>query len=318
MKKRLFDASGPGGLRELPEADTLQNRPESCVWVDVTDYSAGELAEWLSSLGFGPDWLRACSEISGRTRVQIADTEVFFELSVLGEHVGANWGALAFLCGPDLVITVHPQPIEGFEDLVDQVVRNAQSPPNSPSALVAVLLAALSRRTVDAVGDVRDGIRDVQKRLDDDPDQVAVDEIQNLSTAIRTLDRVVGERAFLFDRLRVLESPTLDLAGLAEFRVALSDTHYLDRVVDRLEKGTTDLRVRFSLHQQDRTNRRLAILTVLSAVFLPLTLMAGIYGMNFEFMPELGYRYAYPVALGAMVVVAVGMVAYFRSRGWFD
>ena len=100
--------------------------------------------------------------------------------------------------------------------------------------------------------------------------------------------------------------------------MALSDTHYLDRVVDRLEKGTTDLRVRFSLHQQDRTNRRLAILTVLSAVFLPLTLMAGIYGMNFEFMPELGYRYAYPVALGAMVVVAVGMVAYFRSRGWFD
>lgn len=318
MKKEFFEASGAGGLSEITEAAALQGRDGACVWVDVTDYSAGELGEWLRSLGLGPDWLRTCSEINGRARVQFADTEVFFELSVLGEHVSAYWGALAFLCGPDLVITLHPQPIEGFADLVDEIVRNAQSPPDSTSALVAVLLAALSRRTVDAVGDVRDGIRNVQKRLDDDPDQVAVDEIQNLSSAVRALDRVVGERTVVFDRLRVLESPTLDLAGHAEFRVSVSDTNYLDRVVDRFEKGVTDLRVRFSLHQQDRTNRRLAILTVLSAVFLPLTLMAGIYGMNFEFMPELGYRYAYPVALGAMVVVAVGMVAFFRSRGWFD
>ena len=40
--------------------------------------------------------------------------------------------------------------------------------------------------------------------------------------------------------------------------------------------------------------------------------------MNFEFMPELGYRYAYPIALGAMVVIAIGSIAYFYSRGWFD
>ena len=80
----------------------------------------------------------------------------------------------------------------------------------------------------------------------------------------------------------------------------------------------TELRVRFAANQQDRTNHRLAVLTVLSAVFLPLTLMAGIWGMNFAFMPELGYRYAYPMALGAMVAIAIGAIAYFRSRGWFD
>jgi magnesium transporter len=60
------------------------------------------------------------------------------------------------------------------------------------------------------------------------------------------------------------------------------------------------------------------VLTVLSAVFLPLTLIAGIYGMNFEVMPELGYRFAYPLAIGSMVVLGLGMIAYFRSRGWFD
>ena len=98
----------------------------------------------------------------------------------------------------------------------------------------------------------------------------------------------------------------------------MSDAQYLDRAIDRLEKRLANLREAFALHQQDRTNRRLAVLTVLSAVFLPLTLIAGIYGMNFEVMPELGYRFAYPLAIGSMAVIGIGMITWFRSRGWFD
>ena len=71
MKKKFFEGWGAGGLSEITEAAALQSRDRACVWIDVTDYSAGELVECLRSLGFGPDWLRACSEISGRTRVLI-------------------------------------------------------------------------------------------------------------------------------------------------------------------------------------------------------------------------------------------------------
>jgi magnesium transporter len=72
------------------------------------------------------------------------------------------------------------------------------------------------------------------------------------------------------------------------------------------------------MHLQDRTSRRLAVLTVLSAVFLPLTLLAGIYGMNFQVMPELTYPWGYPAVLTLMVAIGVGMILFFRSRGWFD
>ena len=78
-----------------------------------------------------------------------------------------------------------------------------------------------------------------------------------------------------------------------------------------------DLRQRYGMNQQDRTNRRLAVLTVISAIFLPLTLFTGIYGMNFEVMPELHYKYSYPVALGFMAILAGGLVWYFHYRGWF-
>jgi len=73
----------------------------------------------------------------------------------------------------------------------------------------------------------------------------------------------------------------------------------------------------FHMHSQDKTNRRLDILTILSAIFMPSTLMAGIWGMNVEFMPELKLSFAYPVALGLMAALGAGMFCFFRKKGWF-
>jgi hypothetical protein len=183
--------------------------------------------------------------------------------------------------------------------------QNADYPGTAPSYqdngdgtvtdLVAALLAGLSGRAVDAADEIRRRVLDIQDQMDRDPGQVVV-----------------------LERLRLGQSSILELAGIRDFETAVSDAQYLDRAIDRLEKRLANLREELALHQQDRTNRRLAVLTVLSAVFLPLTLIAGIYGMNFEIMPELGYRFAYPLALGSMVVLGLGMIAWFRSRGWFD
>jgi magnesium transporter len=66
-----------------------------------------------------------------------------------------------------------------------------------------------------------------------------------------------------------------------------------------------------------KTNEVMKVLTLMASIFIPLTFVAGIYGMNFENMPELRSRYAYPIALGAMGAIAVAMVAWFRHKGWF-
>jgi len=73
---------------------------------------------------------------------------------------------------------------------------------------------------------------------------------------------------------------------------------------------------RYESAQQDETNRRLGLLTILSAIFMPLTLIVGIYGINFDVMPELHWRYGHPGALAAMAAIAAGLYWHFRSRGW--
>jgi magnesium transporter len=64
-------------------------------------------------------------------------------------------------------------------------------------------------------------------------------------------------------------------------------------------------------------NKVMKILAVISAIFIPLTFIAGIYGMNFQFMPELVHPMGYPIVLGCMLSVALSMVVLFKTRKWF-
>ena len=69
-------------------------------------------------------------------------------------------------------------------------------------------------------------------------------------------------------------------------------------------------------NQSNRLNRVMKVLTIIATIFIPLSFFAGLYGMNFDYMPELGVRWAYPVLLVAMATVAGGMVWYFRITSY--
>ncbi|MGC9323961.1 MAG: magnesium/cobalt transporter CorA, partial [Desulfomonilia bacterium] len=67
----------------------------------------------------------------------------------------------------------------------------------------------------------------------------------------------------------------------------------------------------------NRMNEVMKVLTIFATIFIPLTFIAGIYGMNFEYMPELAWHWGYPVLWGVMITIGVSMILYFRGRKWF-
>ena len=69
--------------------------------------------------------------------------------------------------------------------------------------------------------------------------------------------------------------------------------------------------------QNQRLNEVMKVLTVIATIFIPLTFIASIYGMNFEHMPELRWRYGYAATLGFMGAVAAGLIYYFKRRRWW-
>ena len=66
----------------------------------------------------------------------------------------------------------------------------------------------------------------------------------------------------------------------------------------------------------NKMNEVMKVLTIMASIFIPLTFLAGIYGMNFENIPELKFKYGYFILLGVMVVVFVGMIYYFKKKKW--
>ena len=66
-----------------------------------------------------------------------------------------------------------------------------------------------------------------------------------------------------------------------------------------------------------KTNDKMKVLAVISTIFMPLTLIAGIYGMNFQHMPELGWEYSYPMVLLAMLIIGIGICWFLKQKDWF-
>jgi magnesium transporter len=106
----------------------------------------------------------------------------------------------------------------------------------------------------------------------------------------------------------------------AETRLFFRDVYdHTVQLIDLLETYRelgSDLRDLYLSSTSNRLAEIMKVLTIISTIFIPLTFIAGVYGMNFDFMPELRWRWGYPVTLAAMLVIGVSLLFYFRRRGW--
>ncbi len=98
-----------------------------------------------------------------------------------------------------------------------------------------------------------------------------------------------------------------DLEGLVNLAADAIET-YSDILSDQLNIYQSSV--------SNKLNDVMKVLTIFSVIFIPLTFIAGIYGTNFKYLPELEYRYAYPVFWGALILVALGMLYYFKKKKW--
>lgn len=191
-------------------------------------------------------------------------------------------------------------------------------PARSIAALVSGLLMNLSVNDLQRTQKLRGSILSLGERLVRDPDTVRLEEILELRTELLELVSVLSDQMPPVQALSVLDRPFFPLNDTRDFlNCALVNLKAADLSLTWLDQHLDAMFASFQMHSQDKTNRRLGMLTILSAIFMPITLLAGIWGMNFEFMPELKLPFAYPVALGVMATLGVGMFYFFRKKGWF-
>jgi magnesium transporter len=167
------------------------------------------------------------------------------------------------------------------------------------------------------------------ERLDELEDQVVesrdrhvIDRLHEVKADLLVLRRAIWPLRDAMAQLSREESPRIS----DHTRLYLRDCYdHVVQVVDLIEtyrELTADLRDLYMSSISNRINETMRVLTIISTIFIPLTFIAGIYGMNFDpdsspwNMPELRWYWGYPAALGVMLITAAAMVAYFYRRGW--
>jgi magnesium transporter len=145
-----------------------------------------------------------------------------------------------------------------------------------------------------------------------------INNIFEIRSRIIKLKRIVNQMRDLLYKIIDSESVQEHRSRHAYFSDVYDHLLRLSEFVESSLLTTSDLRDSYVSMNSDRMNRTMMLFTSITTIFVPLTFIVGIYGMNFEFMPELSWRYGYFFILAIMGSLAVIMLLWFKRKGWFD
>jgi magnesium transporter len=302
----------------LAECRALLDSP-SATWIHVQGNVAPETLRELGEIfGLHPLALEDVLNTGQRPKMDVYDRQVFVVMAmpeVADRKVKVDQFS-AFL-GERFLITFHT----GASDPFESVRKRMQTAGNKVRGRgTDYLLYTLLDMVVDHGFPILEAFGDEVQGLEEEvlgrPNGQAVHRIHALRRELVLLRRTLWPQREVVNGLLRDES---DLLG-PETRIYLRDCYdHAVQLIDLLESYrdvlASLLDVYYSVLSM-RLNDIMRVLTLIATIFIPLTFIVGIYGMNFEYMPELHWRFGYPLVLAGMLLIAVGMLYYFRRKRW--
>jgi magnesium transporter len=156
----------------------------------------------------------------------------------------------------------------------------------------------------------------VYERVTRNPSRLELDAIRLLKRELLFLRRAVWPLREVLSRLEHGDSLLLAPDTSPYFRDVYDHAVQILDTVETYREMLTSLMDVYLSSIANRTNEVMKVLTMITTLFIPLSFLAGLYGMNFRFMPELEWRYGYYALLGVMATISLAMLAYFKKKRW--
>ncbi len=321
MKLKLYELTQEKYLLSLPtealSADWVRDRATQ--WLDVDEAESDELAPLLTPLDLHPLVLEDCLNPHRSSLIDRYDRTLYLEFPSSEAEEPQERPFLSILCLPSKLITIHRGSLSSLNALARKLSGDIRLYDDHKEALLYHILDHFIDQNVLHIIGARNKIDHLFDILNDDPDSLEIEDIQALKRRVGRLASIAEDHLYCVTALQTVETRAFSIGRQREyFRDLVSNAEQAIRFTNRLDERLKDLHESYQLTLHGRSEGRLRVLTIISAVFLPLTLISSIYGMNFEYMPELARPYGYPAVLGVMVVLAFGMIAYLYRRGWFE
>jgi len=307
------------------KAVQVSESDDAKVWLDLVDPSVAELEQWLDRLKIEDLARRLCIEARDRPGFYPLKQELFFVLPILIKNEDSHnedsneVDYITFICRENLLFSMHRKVILDSKQKSVLELSDSWIPARSIAGLLSALLINMSLNYLSHSIRLRDSILALEERMDRAPEKVGAEEIIDIRSRLIELGTVVSDQLPALQAISKIRKPFFKIEEAEEYiNCALVNIQSVDSSLDWLDGRISAMRTGYDMHAQDQTNRRLNVLTILSAIFNPAVLMAGFWGMNFTNMPLLTEPYGYFVAVSLMVLTGVFMYLFFRKGGWFD
>lgn len=299
----------------------LLSEPENLVWVDLEAPTKDDEKILADIFHFHPLTIEDAIATLNQPKVEAFHDYLFFIVhGVKIETTSKNFATkeLDGYLGKNFVVTYHHENFVSIDKVKRQVRSSAYICGRGADYLLHQILDELVDLYLPVVEDFDDAINNIEDRIFKSKiagDKI-LEEILNLKRSVARLRRVTSKQLVVLYQISHGEFPFIEEKHLPFFRDVYD---HLQRVSDLgesyrdLVSGLLD--IQFNV-VSNRTNEIVKVLTIFSAIILPLSLIAGIYGMNFDNIPELHTRNGYFVTIAMMVFIALGLLAYFWRKGW--
>ncbi|MBC2602277.1 magnesium transporter CorA family protein [Puniceicoccus vermicola] len=324
-------------IYELSTGKTITNEKfqesdhdQEPLWVDLFQPTETEIELWNERLGLDLPTRPEMEEIESTSRLYVEDHALFMTATVLSnsdEPGGIRTTPVTFVLGEKILVTMRFVDNQPFR----QFIRNLERRPGTRST-PAHTLSALLDSIVDRLADILERVgtecdrlsseifrSDTEKRKANQQSELLKELLrrtgQNGETIAKSRESLMTINRIIVYFLESIKNLGLDslvphVKGIGRDVQSLSDhANYLDGKVAFLLDAILGL---INIEQ----NQIIKIFSIAAVIFLPPTVVASIYGMNFSIMPELRQEWGYPFALSLMVVSAILPFVYFRRKGW--
>lgn len=314
--QRLFHiAAGAAEAVEIDPSQLSRIRGDGWFWLDVTGFDEAEVFEVGDTVGVDPFALEEVVRQARHSKVEAYPEHTFFIGH--GLSTGDDLGLIEYdaFIGPDYLLTFKQEDLPGFVWAREHVTTPGAVDVAGPDRIFSRIANAGALRFQPLLDALDSRIVDLEERAIDGHPEVPV-RVQALRRDVVVLRGAAAPQRDVFSSLE--QDPLPAIGERAQLRLgSVFDTY--TRITEELDADRQLLAGVLDTYRSavaERANEVMRVLTVFAAIVLPLSLMAGIYGMNFVNMPELDWRWGYFGLLGLMAVVGLGLWTYFAHRGF--
>lgn len=285
-------------------------------WVDFNAPGEQEAKLLEEHFHFHPLAVEDCFHLLQRPKLDHYEDVHFFVMHAINSKTLAAEEVDLFL-GKNYIVTFHFNPSREIEDAWSRISK--QNPSIEKGHLYAsyLVMDKLVDQYFPSVYQIEEELNDIENNVNTESIQAVMNDIFEIRSKLLKLRRtIVPMRDLLY---RIINSERIE--GLKGLLFYFTDVHdhllKLSEIIDSNRDITADMRDSYISLNSNRMNTIMKTLTVITTIFMPLTFIAGIYGMNFNNMPELKWHWGYFTVLTVMFGIGFGMFMWFRKKGWF-